>query len=184
MSNRSSNRNDIITPDLTVDQAAALAWITRLLAERHIPFQAVGGLAARAWGATRPLADLDFYVPTARLAEIAGVIAGSGAAHIIREPESYRDASWDLTFLAIDHRGQKIELGGADGAKYFDRGVHCWRDAAIDFEASVPRSLNGIEFPVMPLADLVAYKRALHRPVDLLDLAELAGETGPEPSRD
>ena len=40
-----------------------------------VPCQAVGGLAARAYGATRPLVDLDFYVPDADLASIAATLS-------------------------------------------------------------------------------------------------------------
>jgi hypothetical protein len=65
----------------------ALGWIVEVLRRADVPFQVVGGLAARAFGATRPLADLDFYVPTSRLDEIADL----AAAQISRPPLSYRD---------------------------------------------------------------------------------------------
>ena len=157
---------------------AALRWIVDLLEAREIPFQAVGGLAARAYGAARPLADLDFYVPTARLPEIAAAAAADPAATIVRAPDPYRDVSWDLAFMALDYDGQRVELGGADGARYFDRLAGCWREAAVDFAASVPRTVLGVVVPVMPLASLAAYKRALDRDVDRLDLAELDAAAG------
>ena len=158
----------------------ALGWITRLLQLRRIPFQAVGGLAARAYGATRPLVDLDFYVPTARLAEIADAVRADPAATVLREPEPYRDAAWDLRYLAVEYQGQRIELGAADGARYFDRRAEVWRDAAIDWASSVPRAVLGHEIPVMPKEQLIAYKRALDREVDRLDLAELERLTSSE----
>ena len=162
-----------MTAHVTDPQAAALRWIVDLLETRTIPFQVAGGLAARAHGATRPLFDLDFYVPTARLPDIVAAAEADPMVRIVRALAPYRDADWDLTFAALDYAGQRIELGGADQAWYFDRALGRWRAAAIDFAASEQRTALGVVIPVMPLAELVAYKRALDRPVDRLDLVEL-----------
>ena len=162
-----------MTTDFSSAQSAALGWITRLLCARRIPFQVVGGLAARAYGATRQLVDLDFYVPTAHLAEISAAVRMDPAARVVREAEPYLDASWDLRYLAVEYQGQRIELGGADEARYFDRCAGVWREAAIDWTSSEVRRVCGLALPVMPRAQLVAYKRALDRAVDQLDLAEL-----------
>jgi hypothetical protein len=170
-----------MTTSILDQQAAALRWIVELLEARQIPFQVVGGLAAHAYGATRPLVDLDLYVPSARLPEIAAVAASEPAARLLRAPERYSDAAWDLTFLAFEYAGQRVELGGADEASYFDRRAGRWRDAAIDFSGAVPRAVLGRVVPVMPRAELVAYKRALDREVDRLDLAELEAATGSTP---
>ena len=43
----------------------------------------------------------------------------------------------------------------------------------IDFSRSESSVILGVEVPVMPQAQLVAYKRALGREVDRLDLEEL-----------
>ena len=162
-----------MTTSIADRQAAALHWIVDLLKARAIPFQGVGGLAARAYGTTRSLVDLDFYVPTARLPEIVAAAEADPVAQVVRGPAPYRDAAWDLNFVALDYAGPRIELGGADEAQYFDRALGRWRPAAIDFAASRRRAVLGVAVPVMPLAQLVAYKRALDRPVDRLDLGEL-----------
>jgi hypothetical protein len=138
----------------------------------------VGGLAARVYGATRPLVDIDPYVPTARLPEIAAA-ASDPAVHLVRPPTPYQDAAWDLRFLALDHAAQRIELGGADEARYFARRASCWPDAAMDFARSGRRPVLGRLVPVMPRTELVAYKWALSREVDRLDPAELEATERP-----
>lgn len=41
----------------------ALLWIKEILTAMDIPYQTTGGLAAKCYGATRPLHDVDIYVP-------------------------------------------------------------------------------------------------------------------------
>ncbi len=151
------------------DAAHTLTWIVELLRRLDIPFQAVGGLAARAYGAKRPLADLDFYVPTARLADIARATA----PYVVRRPSHYSDPSWDLIFMKIEHEGCEVELGGANGARFFDRRAAQWCEAAIDFDLSVERCVLGVLVPVMPVEQLVTYKRQLARDVDQEDVADI-----------
>ena len=41
----------------------ALIWITDIIKKHHTPFQITGGLAAIAYGANRPLLDIDIDIP-------------------------------------------------------------------------------------------------------------------------
>ena len=152
------------------DPAAALAWVVGLLDRHCIPFQAVGGLAARAYGATRPLIDLDFYIPMERFPELLP----EASAYVVWGPEHYRDADWDITFVKLSYAGQQIEFGDAIDAYFFDRVAEIWVRQEIDFGASVWRDVLGVRVPVMPLPELIAYKRRLDREVDRMDLAELS----------
>ena len=72
--------------------------------------------------------------------------------------------------------GRSIELGGADGARYFDRQACRWREAGIDFGVPVERTLCGVSVPVMPRHQLIEYKERLDREVDRQDVADLVGE--------
>ena len=115
------------------DPATALAWVVGVLQRHSIPFQAVGGLAARAYGATRPLVDLDFYIPMERFPELLP----EASAYVAWGPEHYRDADWDITFVKLSYAGQQIEFGDATDAYFFDRAAEIWVRQEIDFGASV-----------------------------------------------
>ncbi len=146
----------------------ALIYITDLLQTNEIPFQLVGGMAARAYGALRPIADIDFLVPGDELERIAALTS----EHVVRAPSPYQDAHWDMTFMALEYDGQRIELGASED-KYYDQLAGCWRDAAVDLAQSELREVLGVVVPTMPLEELLAYKRRLGRQVDLQDIEEI-----------
>jgi uncharacterized protein len=77
---------------------AALRWLVSLLNFHDVPYQIVGGLAAQAYGATRPLVDIDLYMPfeqsQAALAEMR--------PFLVRQPLPHLSQSWDLVYLALE----------------------------------------------------------------------------------
>lgn len=153
------------------DLEAALRGLAELFADLEVPWQVVGGLAVRSLGGQRPLADIDIYVPDADLARVAEALGPD----LTRAPERHRDGHWDLTFLAALRHGWRVEVAGADSTRYRDAGSGRWHPAHVDFEASVHRPVEGVSLPVMPRNRLVAYKRALDREVDRVDVRELDG---------
>jgi hypothetical protein len=155
---------------------SALRWIVNILEERSLPFLVVGGLAARAYGATRPVADIDLYVPSEGLASVFEAVR----PNVKRALARHVDAHWDLEFMQLEYGGEVIELGVADGAKYWDSRAGRWRDAAVDFKAAEIHELYGISVPVMPRKELLTYKERLGREVDRADVeAILTGSTEP-----
>ena len=86
--------------------AEALRWISEVRARTGAQYQVVGGLAARAYGATRPLIDLDFYVPAQDLPRVLASVRDSW----VWGPEHFRDENWDLTFAKLKKHGVQIEL--------------------------------------------------------------------------
>ncbi len=79
------------------DPARALRWVVGLLRSRKIPFQVAGGLAARAYGSTRPLADIDLYVPGDRFEQVLT----DARAFVTFGPERHRGPQWDLMFMKL-----------------------------------------------------------------------------------
>lgn len=157
------------SPGATRSPGLVLRWFVGELARLGVPFQAVGGLAARAHGGTRPLMDLDFYIPERHLPAVAEVLE----EHVVRPPSEHLDEHWDLTFMALVRAGWRIEIAGAESARLRDAESGNWIPAGIDFDRSVPLQVDRVTIPVMPRAELLAYKRRLDREVDRADVAEL-----------
>jgi hypothetical protein len=151
------------------DIRRALLWITDVFARADVTYQAVGGIAARAFGATRPVADLDFYLDRTDLAAVLGDVR----EFCVWGPSHFRDETWDLTFAKVDWRGVRIELAQAEGAKYYSTAQRAWIDQGVDFGRSARVNVMGVELLVMPREQLIAYKQALGRPVDRADLEQI-----------
>ena len=139
--------------------------------ERHcVPYVVVGGLAARAYGAIRPVVDIDLYAPF----DLAGAALGEMQPNVIWGPQRYADDHWDLTFLKADFRGRRVELGDSSNApRFFDARAGRWVSQHIDYGASVRVELFGVRTAVMPKQELVSYKLALGRRVDLVDVGQI-----------
>ena len=149
----------------------ALAWIVALLDRHHLPYQIVGGLAAKAYGATRPLVDIDIYAP---LNEAQSALEEM-QPYIIRELKPHRSDSWELVYMALDYHGMYMEIGDTSvPSRFYNRIDQCWEDQVIDFTASNLITVYDVEVAVMPKAELLRYKAMLDREVDHLDLAEIA----------
>jgi len=148
---------------------AALRWIADTLSTRNVAFQIVGGLAARAYGATRQIADIDLYAPASELKSVLHELE----PFVTRPLARHSDQHWDLIFMRLEYGGQTIEIAVGDGAKYRDsRGA--WHDAAVDYAASELIDVLGVTVPVMPRHQLMSYKRRLDRTVDRADVHEIA----------
>ncbi len=142
-----------------------------------IPFMVVGGLAARSYGATRPLVDIDFYIPGGRFTDLVPVVAD----HVVFGPKPFTGGRWDLVFLKLEIEGQVVEVGDGFDVRVRGDTDEAWVDVSVDFDRVQHREIFGLEVPVMARSDLVAYKRLLGRDVDLRDLREM--EEAAEPGR-
>lgn len=152
-----------------------LAQLVALLRAHDVPFRVTGGLAARAYGATRPLADIDVDVPEAAIARLLPAIR----PNVIWGPGRYQDAEWDLLLCTFVIDGQEIDLCGAETARYRERATGRWHLDPVDWAEVEHHTLLGVEVPVVPRARLLAYKRRLAREVDLLDVAALEAAGAP-----
>ncbi len=147
----------------------ALVWITQILRKHHIPFQIAGGLAARAYGVTRTLVDIDIDIPEDDFDKIKNEVQ----AYIQYGPSQYQDEHWDLWLMTIRYHGQDIDLCGAYQTKVYDKKKKAWVTLKTDFSQCQYISIEGMALPIIAREALIAYKTLLARPVDHIDLAFL-----------
>lgn len=150
--------------------SVALGWIVSLLDQHEVPYQIVGGLAAKAYGATRPLVDIDIYAPFEKMQDVLEEIR----PYIVREPAPHLSASWDLVYLALAYQDVYIEIGDTStNPRFYNRRDQRWVSQAIDFARSNIITLYGVEAAIMPKDELIAYKAMLEREVDHQDIQEI-----------
>ena len=144
----------------------ALRWMVGIFSSVSPPYQLVGGRAARAYGATRPVHDIDVYVPGRHLASVAAAMGD----HVAQSPKRHAGPQWRLIYLKARYAGWRIEVADTESTMYYDTQTQTWCPAAIDFGASETHTLFGVDAPVMPQDALATCKRRLDCPVDQTDL--------------
>lgn len=145
----------------------ALKWIVSILKVHEVPFQIVGGFAARLFGSERELADIDIDIPDADLDTIASIVND----YIVSGPEPYVDENWNLTLMTLKYEGQLIDISGE--AQIFNKNTREWEQLKTNFDDSDRMEIYGITVPVIKKAALVAYKSKLLRDVDREDIKAL-----------
>lgn len=148
---------------------SALIWITDILKKHQIPFHISGGLAAIAYGASRPLADIDIDIPDSQF----DLIQGDVEPYIIYGPERFKSDKWDLMLMTLNYHGQEIDLSGADSIYIFSEQGKEWVKLNEDFAAVSTKNIYDLDLPVIPLQNLITYKKILAREVDLIDIQEI-----------
>lgn len=139
-----------------------LKWISTILNNHKIPFQVTGGLAAHAYGATRPINDIDIDIPEDRFQEIIEEVR----PYITEEPARIVSSVWDVYVMTLNYDGQEIDIGGAYTTRIKDEKTGIWHDAKADLTTAEIESVFGIEVPVVRKQDLIEYKSWLALPND------------------
>lgn len=152
----------------------AYQWIHQLLNAHEIPFQIVGGFAVSLYGGSRPVADIDLYVPKSQAELLASLVA----PYVSKPLKHYVEAGWDLEYLQLIYENQKIEIGLTPGTKILNNAVNEWVDLHVDFDQSVMVQANGFDIPLMPKEHLIQYKSLLNREVDVIDIHDLKNAAG------
>lgn len=147
----------------------ALRWIAEILQRHDIPYQICGGLAARAYGGTRSLNDIDLYMPMLKF----NLIRPQVESAVTWGPAYEKSALWDLTYVKMVYADQKIEIGDSAATKIFNAAEQCWVKQVIHFEQSVYTEIFGVRVPVMPKEQLISYKAILAREVDQIDISQI-----------
>ena len=154
---------------MSKDKKVAFTWIITILKKLNIPFFIIGGLAAIAYGATRPLEDIDFDIPEEKFSLLKMEVKD----FIIYGPDQFKDESWDLLLMTLQYHDQLIDFSGAFHTKIYNKITHQWQAIPADFLTVKIKNIFGLEVPVIARDELLAYKKALARPVDLLDIEQI-----------
>lgn len=142
--------------------AHGLKWITDILKKHAIPFQITGGLAAHAYGATRPIHDIDIDIPEDRFQEIIEEVK----PYITEGPTRFVNNAWDIYVMTLDYNGQEIDIGGAYTTRIKDEKTSIWHDVKTDFATVETRNLFNTDVPIINKHDLIEYKSWLALPND------------------
>ena len=144
-----------------------LAKLQELLEMNRIPFIAIGGLASIAWGARRPLVDIDIQVKYSDLLAVKELFA----EYLRVDIRHYVTEKWDIKQMVLAIDGIGVDICAAEDFYVVKDGKRYLVDNSLD--APILKDIEGIRVPVLPKDRLMAYKRLIGRIVDLEDLAQL-----------
>jgi hypothetical protein len=150
----------------------ALEWLKEILDSQQVQYQIVGGLAATIHGGSRPVADIDLYIHQADADKLLKQVS----PYVSKPLKRYVEGAWDLNYFQLIYQSQKIEIGLFPGTKILSSCNGNWHELRIDFSSSILKRFHDIELSVMPLDELISYKRILGREVDLIDIAQLSSK--------
>jgi hypothetical protein len=148
----------------------ALEWIVKILRKNKIPFEVTGGFASRIYGSKRILADIDIEVPDKSIPEIQKLTE----RYIIYGPREYKDDNFDLLLMTLNYKGQKIDICGKDSERIYDKSKNKWINEKTNISKARMKKVKDLIVPVVPLKDLISYKKELGRNVDKEDVKVLA----------
>jgi hypothetical protein len=143
----------------------ALRWIVEIFNKHSIPYRIGGGFAAKMYGSTRPLNDIDFginekYFPTI-LPEIS--------KYTTYGPARYKDAKWDCELITLNYHNQEIDISGTETIKMSNKKRTEWisLDESSD---TLDMNVGGIDIKVMNPVELMEYKKELDGNHQLIDI--------------
>jgi hypothetical protein len=149
---------------------AALIWITDILKKNQVPFQITGGLAAIAYGASRPLADIDIDIPDDKFSHIINDVK----PYITFGPARFKSEKWDLLLITLNYQDQEIDLSGANSTHIFNEQTQQWIKINENLTMVSQKNIFDVNLPVIPIQHLVHYKKILARTVDLIDIDQIS----------
>lgn len=151
--------------EIDVKQHRALSYLSGKLQMHGVPFVIIGGLAAIAWGAKRQLADIDILVNSKDFIRVSDLFY-----HELRvRPRHYTKNNWDIQQFILEINETTVDV--CDGDRLFFYKDNIKHKLRNNINNPVIREICGLNVPVVPLAELVRYKRLIARPVDLEDLS-------------
>jgi hypothetical protein len=136
------------------DTRAAFVWVIRLLRKKKIHFYITGGFAARAYGSTRRLRDIDLDIKEKDFSKILPSIK----KYIVFGPTTLINAKWKTPLITIKFKGQEIDFCGADNCwiNYNKK----WKNCPM-CKKTIKLEIFGQQVEVINPQELIDYKKLL-----------------------
>jgi hypothetical protein len=135
----------------------ALKWIVEILNRKNISYEISGGFAAKLYGSTRNLNDIDFDIPEENFMDILKEVR----PYVIAGPEDINDGKWDMKIMTLNFCGQEIDIGGAYKARMSNKERTKWINIPADFSRNKKIEVEGLILNVISPEELIEYKKEL-----------------------
>lgn len=154
---------------LSDTQKKVLKFVATKLKKNNIPFQISGGLAAIAYGAKRPLFDIDIDVHKKDIVKVRELFK----QYIIEDFHHLQNEHFDIYVMSLNISGIIIDISQAEECYYIGKDGSKTR---IDTDLSKVKVMNidGIEVLVEDRDELISYKKIIARDTDLIDIEQMS----------
>lgn len=149
----------------------ALRWIVGIFEAHQIQYQISGGFAAKLYGSSRLLNDIDIDISEKRFTEILPEIQ----SYITYGPNRYKDGKWELDLITLNYNGQEIDIGGADDARISNKERTAWISLPPVSSKALDIEVGGTYVKVIPPLDLIEYKSELDGDHQAIDIEAVKG---------
>ncbi|MDB4992187.1 MAG: hypothetical protein JWL75_432 [Parcubacteria group bacterium] len=155
---------------LTQTQKEVLRLLIEIFNSNNIDFQASGGLAAIAYGAKRPLYDIDIEIYKKDVETVRELLEPYIVEDWNNDVESSED-SFKLWIMTLSINSVSVDINQVEESYVRSQtGEWIHQPETMNIEL---RIVGGIEIPVQARADLIAYKHIVGRDTDRIDIEQM-----------
>ena len=153
---------------LNLQQTKVLRFIAQTLQQHGIAFQLTGGLAAIAYGANRPLYDIDIDINCQDINTVRELFKD----YITEDFYHLVDEEFDMWLLSLEIEGVPVDISQAQESYFLKSdGMKVRMDTEITH--AQPQQLGDLRVPVQRKDELLAYKQIIARDTDLQDILQI-----------
>jgi hypothetical protein len=144
----------------------ALRWLTEILNRHHVEYQIAGGFAAKVYGSPRELNDIDIDIREKDFQTIMPDIA----PYVTVGPTRFNDGKFDCDFVALDYKGQHIDISGTDTLRMSNKERTKWISYPNFVFDTLDVPVEGLNLKIIHPRKLIQYKKELdgeHQTIDI-----------------
>ncbi len=139
-----------------------------LLKSNNIPFQITGGLAAIAYGAKRPLYDIDIDVSKKDIQKVRELFR----QYITEDFHHLQNGKFDIYVMTLTINGVEVDISQAEENYVIDKKGNKF-GYNVDLSKAKLIDIEGVGIPVEDKTELINYKTILARETDLIDIEQM-----------